>query len=124
VAADQIADDWVIAVGLLFGAACLGMGACVRLGGCRRLLRSYFAPFLPPHLRHGVLAALPGGIFFVLGALGVFAIERYGDPALGLITGLFAGAGVALLAAIWVLISPPAWSKPAWLRTRERARGD
>jgi len=120
VAAEQIADDWVIAAGLLFGGACLGMGACVRLGGCRRLLRSYFTASLPPHLRHGVLASLPGGVFFVLGALGVQAIERYGAAALGLIAGLFAGAGVALLLAIWVLISPPGWSKPAWLQTRER----
>jgi hypothetical protein len=118
---EQIADDWVVLAGLLMGGAGLGAGTCVRLGGCRQLLRSYFMPELPAFVRHGMLAALPGGAFFTLGMLSVLAIEQYGEAALALAAVLMAGACIGLVLAVWVLISPPAWSKPSWLRTLERS---
>jgi hypothetical protein len=113
---DIQASGWIF---LLLGAATLIQGIRFRSGIGRRNLAENYRDMRVPRLRRNApFAAVPLGLAFAL--VGVAALKGSDVPP-GLVL-VLAIAGLACVAvAFAVLASPPAWSKPLWLREAEAA---
>jgi hypothetical protein len=111
---DVEASGWIC---LLFGAAGLVQGVRFRSGISRRMMaENYRNANLPKTRRNGPFALIPLSLAFVL--VGVAAIKGM-DVSPVLVFGIVAAALASGLMALFVFISPPAWSKPRWLREAE-----
>jgi hypothetical protein len=101
------------------GALGLVQGIRYRTGISRRsLAENYRDPRLPRWRRNGPFGLIPLSLVFLL--VGVAAVEGGHVPP-GLVAGLAAAALASGVAYLLIAMSPPAWSKPLWLREAEAA---
>jgi hypothetical protein len=108
------ASGWL---GLLLGSAVLIQGIRLRAGlGGRNLARSYRDTSAPRTRRNAPFAGIPIGLGFVLTGL---AAIKSGDLPPAAVAALAVPGLLSLLVGLAVLVSPPAWSKPRWLRQAE-----
>ena len=113
---DVQASGWI---GLLMGTMGLIQGIRFRSGIGRRLLaENYRDSKLPRWRRNGPFALIPLSVAFVL--IGIAAIDGPSLPV-GLVVGLAVTALALGPVVLVIMASPPAWSKPLWLRRAEDA---
>lgn len=109
-----VASGWIC---LLLGAAGLVQGIRFRSGiGRRMIAENYRNANLPRTRRNGPFALIPLSLGIVL--VGAAAIKAQDIP-LVLVFGIAVAGLASWVAALLILMSPPAWSQPRWLREDE-----
>jgi hypothetical protein len=108
----------VVGLFLLAGVVLIVEGVIFRRGGVRGVARYYFLPSFPFYARNWALGAVPLGISALLFGLGgaLSRNESLEDAA----AAAFGFAVLAAFAAVLLMLYAPSWTKPQWIRERER----
>ena len=115
-------EGWEPVFGLLAGSFAILFGVLIRLGHLRRgVLVWYHNQSIPQSARNALFAAIPIGLFLLLGAGGMVLFD-VGGPWEVAALGMYGLALVSLVAGLAIQLHPPDWVKPTWLRCEEENR--
>jgi len=113
--------DGRILLAFTSGVLLLLMGSLARAGLWRRWAPWWRGGDMPFLMRNGWAGLLPLGVTVILVGISGVLLDQFGaGPALGF---AYLGSMFGLLATTLIMVRPPSWIKPAWMRQEEAKTG-